>query len=139
MIEFIGELAAPCGMNCGVCQRYLATVRNLPKEKGMPACTGCRPRNKNCAFIKGSCELLRANKIDFCFECGDFPCKRLERLNRRYATRYNTSLINNLLEIKRVGLVRWIESEEERWKCPRCGGTVSVHDRKCYDCGYIAN
>lgn len=130
------SLVAPCGMNCGVCKRYLATARGLAPKKGLPRCIGCRPGNKKCGFIKGSCELLRENRIKFCFECKDFPCEKLERLNHRYTSKYNASLIDNLLEIKKIGLDIWLKREEKKWKCPRCGGTMSVHNRMCYDCGY---
>ena len=98
------ELVAPCGINCAVCVRYLATVRGVAKERKIPECAGCRPRGKRCSFIKGSCQQLREDKIGFCFECEGFPCERLERLNRRYTTKYGTSLIDNLRGIKEFGL-----------------------------------
>ncbi|MGA3288914.1 MAG: DUF3795 domain-containing protein [Candidatus Bathyarchaeia archaeon] len=47
------ELIAPCGMNCALCSGYLA-LKNDVKSKGvrMSYCTSCRPRNKNCSFLK---------------------------------------------------------------------------------------
>jgi len=53
------ELVSPCGMNCAVCSGYLA-FKNDVKRKGirMPYCLGCRPRNKNCAFLKKHCSKL---------------------------------------------------------------------------------
>lgn len=134
-MAFNKDLVAPCGMNCGVCMRYLATTRGVAKRMKIPECIGCRPRNKKCSFIKGSCSWLGEKKINFCFECQDFPCIRLERLNRRYTTKYGTSLISNLLEIRGIGLDEWLKKEEKKWKCPLCRGVISVHDRKCYDCG----
>ncbi len=128
------DLVAPCGMNCGVCMRYLATTTGIAQKNRRPQCTGCKPRNKNYAFIKKSCEWLRKKKVNFCFECPTFPCAKLERLDKRYAARYDTSLIGNLLQIKQVGLERFLEKETEKWKCPECGGTVSIHDKKCYNC-----
>ncbi|HZD59258.1 MAG TPA: DUF3795 domain-containing protein [Anaerolineae bacterium] len=130
------RLVAPCGIDCGLCKRYLATIRGVAKEMGLPRCIGCRPRNKQCKFIKGSCSLLKENKVSFCFECEAFPCARLKTLNRRYETRYNYSLVNNLSEIRRIGLGNWVELERERWRCPECGGVISIHDVRCYDCGH---
>ncbi|MFH1382394.1 MAG: DUF3795 domain-containing protein [Chloroflexota bacterium] len=138
MIKLSRELVAPCGMNCGVCKRYLATVRGLAGGKGMPACTGCRPQNRKCALIIRGCRLLSGKKINFCFECPDFPCARLERLNHRYTTRYHTDLVENLLAIKELGLNRWLKKQAGKWQCPQCGGTISIHDRRCYDCGYAS-
>jgi hypothetical protein len=132
------ELIAPCGMNCGVCSRYLETVRGLYKGKGA-GCTGCRSRKMRCTRIKESCEPLRRNKIRFCYECSDFPCTKLEKLNRRYTVKYRTSLIDNLQRIQSVGLNDWLAEDREKWKCARCGGTVSIHNRTCYDCGHIMN
>jgi hypothetical protein len=118
--------------------RYLATTKGLAKETGIPECSGCRLEGKECSFIKSSCVSLREKKIDFCYECQEFPCKKLERLNRRYTTKYQTNLINNLLKIKHLGLDAWLEKEKDRWRCPQCGGTMCIHDRKCYDCGHQA-
>ena len=135
-IQFTEELIAPCGMNCGVCKRYLATVRSLYKSKGYAGCIGCIPRSKKCSIIQKSCSLLSNNKIRFCFECSEFPCEKLNKLNHRYTTKYNTSLIQNLLDIRSKGLNQWLREEEKRWKCGECGGTVSIHDLICYDCGH---
>jgi len=128
------DLVAPCGMNCGVCMRYLATATGLAQRTGKAQCTGCRTQKKKCASIKGRCKLLKEEKIQFCFECSTFPCVKVERLNKRYVSRYDTSLIDNLLQIKQVGLEKFMAKEAEKWKCPKCGGTVSIHDRKCYSC-----
>ena len=81
------ELIAPCGMNCSICSGYLALLYNV-KDKGlkMPYCTGCRPRNKQCAFLKKSCELLLTNKVKYCYECQEFPCEltKIGPLNYSY-------------------------------------------------------
>jgi hypothetical protein len=129
------DLVAPCGMNCAVCVRYLS-LRDRPAAKqGQPLCSGCRPANKKCAFLKGSCPELRAGRLEFCFDCPRFPCPKLVSLDHRYVTRYSTSLINNLREIKQMGRERWLETEAFKWRCPYCGATFSIHDRKCCGCG----
>lgn len=130
------ELVAPCGINCGLCMRYLATVKGKNKELKIPQCLGCRPAKKNCAFIKDHCEKLKSNEIRFCFECNAFPCKRLETLNRRYTNKYKTNLIDNLKEIEKKGLDAWLNEQEALWRCPTCSDMISIHTRKCYDCDY---
>ncbi|MFC2070015.1 DUF3795 domain-containing protein [Chloroflexota bacterium] len=129
------ELIAPCGLNCGVCKSYLAKERGLYKSKSS-GCMGCIPGKRECRFIKDGCEKYRKNDIRFCFECGDFPCERIEKFEKRYTAKYHTSLIGNLLGIQNKGMSKWLAEEEKKWKCPQCGGTVSMHDGKCYDCGY---
>lgn len=123
-------------MNCGVCSGFL-TVRSLAGKPPGRRCTGCRIRPKMCAYIKGQCALLSAGKVDFCFECPDFPCRRLQTLDRRYVTRYNTSLIANLRQIQAVGVAAWLAKQAALYTCPACGGTISIHDSKCYGCGRV--
>lgn len=45
------------------------------------------------------------------------------------------SMIENLENIRKFGLVGFLESERERWTCSGCGGTICVHRGYCYTCG----
>ena len=131
------NLAAPCGFYCGTCRHYLAQSKGLLKEKHLKhGCKGCRTQNKNCSWIKKDCALIRKNKIDFCFECVDFPCVNLKKLDLRHVQDDNVSLIDNLKQIKNKGLKIWLKEQEEKWKCPKCGGNLCVIDKECYDCRY---
>lgn len=129
------SLVAPCGMNCAICSAYLA-YRHDVKSRGirMPYCAGCRPRDKKCAFLKKRCELLMNGQVEYCHECGDFPCINLERLDRNYRVKYRMSMIENLEFIKGSGVKRFVAEQEERWKCPKCGGVVCCHNGICFDC-----
>ena len=81
------RLIAPCGMNCGACSAYLAFKFDVKKEGvRMPYCIGCRPREKNCTFLMKKCDHLLSKKVNYCYECKDFPCGRLKRIDRRYRT-----------------------------------------------------
>jgi transposase len=132
------ELIAPCGMNCALCSGYLALQYDV-KSKGirMPYCKGCRPRDKNCAFLKKKRGLLLNKSVMFCFECPDFPCERLKRLDKRYQKLFRMSMIENLQELKEKGMETFLENQERKYKCPKCGDIICVHDGKCYSCGYI--
>jgi hypothetical protein len=131
-------LIAPCGMNCNVCASYLAYKYQV-KDKGirLSYCTGCRPRDKQCAFLKKKCRsgLLLTGKVDYCYECPDFPCERLQHLDKRYMANYRTSFIENLEYIRERGISRFLLREKEKWKCPRCGNVISCHNGVCYNCG----
>jgi len=45
------------------------------------------------------------------------------------------SMMENLENIKRLGKEKFLESENERWKCPECGGLICVHRGYCLQCG----
>ena len=129
------ELIAPCGMNCALCSSYLALTNKLKsKSVKMPYCTGCRARNKQCAFIKKSCIRLLKAEVDFCFECSDFPCVRLKTLDVRYKSRYRMSMIDNSRFIKEHGMQKFLEEQEKTWKCPTWNGLISCHNGLCFNC-----
>ena len=129
------ELIAPCGMNCGICMAYLR------KEKRCPGCHDYNT-NKSVSRIKciiTNCETIKANESGFCYECAEYPCKRLKQLDKRYRTRYAMSMIENLENIRNIGLAAFVEKEKERWRCLKCGGVICVHRGYCYSCGERAN
>ncbi len=124
------ELIAPCGMNCGICMAYL-------REK--KKCSGCRGsnenKNKSCVMCRIlNCSELHKNHLQFCIECSNFPCERIKHIDKRYRTKYNMSMIENLTMIKKQGIQRLLEQELERWKCPTCGNMISCHNMFCYHC-----
>jgi hypothetical protein len=129
------ELIAPCGMNCGVCVSYLAMKNDL-KNKGFSKsyCPGCRPRGKNCAFLKKQCELLGKGLVQFCYECQVFPCRRLKNLDKRYRASYHMSMIENLEYIRNNGMESFIEKETVKWRCNNCGDTICCHNGLCLNC-----
>jgi hypothetical protein len=129
------ELIAPCGMNCALCSSYLAQKNEL-KSRGirMPYCSGCRPRNKQCAFLKKRCTLLGSGQIKSCHECSDFPCDNLRKLDKRYQGLYRMSMIANLVCIKEHGIRALLEKETEKWRCARCGELICCHNGLCYRC-----
>ena len=91
------KLIAPCGMNCALCMAYIGKKIDINK-KGFKRmyCEGCIPRGKNCLHMAKSCELLKNGEVRFCFECENYPCKRLKALDKRYRTKYHLSMIENL-------------------------------------------
>ena len=130
------ELIAPCGMNCAVCSGYLALKHDV-KSQGlkMPYCAGCRPRDKQCAFIKKQCDLLGKGQVKYCYQCPDFPCRTLKHLDKGYRERYRMSMIENLEFIRDNGMDKLLEKEAEKWRCPECGGVVCCHNGICFECG----
>jgi len=125
-LPFDPELVAPCGMNCAICRDYL-----------LSKCSGCRTRNKKCAFVKKRCEdnlKLLKGEVYYCFECHCFPCEALRKLDEKYRKRYQMSMIDNLNAIKDKGIYQFILLQYNRYRCSKCGHMVSVHDQKCLSC-----
>ena len=130
------ELISPCGMNCALCSGHLA-LRHDVKNKGVriPYCTGCRPRDKQCAFLKKRCTRLLEKQVVFCFECPEFPCKDLQHLDTRYCSLFHMSMIENLKYIQKQGMKKFLEKEQNQWKCPTCGDVICCHNGICFRCG----
>ncbi len=134
------ELIAPCGINCAVCVAFLGYTMSGPKRKH--PCLGCRSLDtsgrslsrKKCAFMKKHCDLLANDKVTFCFECDEFPCQHLKKLDDGYVRNYNMSLIENLNSIKKIGMKRYLRDQKKKYTCSQCGGVVSVHTNRCYTC-----
>jgi len=128
------SLLAPCGIFCPLCVAYHGYTMNGMKRKH--TCTGCRDYNKKCAFLKRDCEQLRENLVEYCYQCDVFPCNNLQRIDKRYREKYDTSLIENLREIQEIGATSFINRQLVQYKCPVCEDIICMHTSKCYNCGY---
>jgi hypothetical protein len=130
LVSFDKSLIAPCGINCGTCMAYL-------RDKNK--CLGCRmdfeSKRKSCLECKiKNCDFFSKTNSNFCYECDEFPCERIKHIDKRYRTKYKTSLIQNLVSIKENGIESFLKQEVKKWKCPNCGSTLSVHRDNCLFC-----
>lgn len=129
------ELIAPCGMNCAICSRYLTYVNKLKRSQ----CPGCRPRGVNCTYLFDKCTGINHEANDaavFCFECAEYPCKQINRMDKRYRN-YSMSTKHNLEYIKNEGIDNFIKSQYTKHQCSRCNGVISIHNNKCFKCDTI--
>jgi hypothetical protein len=117
------KLIAPCGMNCGICMAHLR--KNNP-------CPGCNIAAENKPKTRAQCplRLCHKRKGTFCWNCKEFPCERLQKLDHRYRMRYGMSEIENLKYIKEHGIKKFIEREQKKWISDK--GVLCVHDKKYY-------
>jgi predicted enzyme related to lactoylglutathione lyase len=130
--KFTEKLIAPCGMNCRICLGYFGYTTTGKRRK--MKCIGCKPRDKSCAFLKKYCKKLTKKEIDYCYDCSDFPCSHLEKLDKGYRERYNMSMIENLKYIRDNGMDDFLKQQEKKYRCPECGGVICVHNGICYSC-----
>ena len=126
-------LIAPCGMNCRLCRAYVR------ERKACPGCYGNDDLKSKSTAMCGikNCEMLKAGKSTYCFECEKFPCPKLNHLDKRYRTKYGMSMIDNLKMIHEVGIMAFIRNEKLRWVCHECGDLMCVQIPTCLTCGYI--
>jgi hypothetical protein len=118
-------IIAPCGINCNVCRAYLREKKRcsgcLSKGNIIPHCMNCKIRN---------CEYLKKTKSGLCYECKEFPCKKIMHIDKRYRTRYSMSLIGNLQAVKKEGKKKFLKVQEKSWI--KSEGIICVHDKKVY-------
>ncbi len=102
--KFEAKLIAPCGMNCMVCRAYLR--QNNP-------CLGCNVAGQKMPKTRARCVIRLCKKRNgpFCYDCGEFPCDQLLRLDRRYRTKYGMSEIENLEKIRDRGMKYFLQEE----------------------------
>ena len=116
-------------MNCAICMAYI-------REKD--TCPGCRDRGvyRSCRkCIIRNCKELKKSKKKFCADwCKKYPCRRLRQLDKRYRTKYNMSMLENLEYISRKGINKFVKKEAKRWRCKHCGHLRSCHRKKCLVC-----
>lgn len=122
-------LLAPCGMNCLVCYRRCAHKK---------PCAGCldgdvnKPEHcRRCALR--ACAGRRGHT--HCFACAEFPCAPIRRLDGNYRRRYGVSLIENGKFASARGISALMERDRAAYRCPVCGGVISLHDAACGECG----
>lgn len=137
-IQISEDLIAPCGMNCAICSNYLACVNNLNKSQ----CAGCRTTNKKCAYLFEKCTGINHSiegntNAKFCFECDQYPCKEINRMDRRYKENYGISVRENLEYIRENGVREFVAKQYNEHKCSRCDELVSVHNNKCFKCDTV--
>lgn len=114
------NLAAPCGLYCGECMMYRAkdnpAVLEALLARGykpeVVPCPGCRAVDGNCPAIPHKCATYictQEQKVDFCFECKQFPCAKLNPAADMSAAIPHNLKIYNLCFIKEQGLEKWLQ------------------------------
>jgi hypothetical protein len=115
---------APCGIHCADCGPFLAkddpavleecVARGIKRDR-LP-CLGCRAVKGNCPVLEETCETyacVSKRGFDFCFECPDFPCDKLNPAAHRAEILPHNLKVFNLCYIQRHGLGAWLKKAPE--------------------------
>ncbi|MHB8157399.1 MAG: DUF3795 domain-containing protein [Desulfocucumaceae bacterium] len=121
-------LVAPCGTYCGDCGAYRVkddpSLQEVFAERlqglqinwnGVP-CPGCRSIKGKCLLVDGTCATyacVTKHDLDFCFECPEFPCAKLNPSADRAEILNHNVKVFNLCCIKHQGLARFLERVPE--------------------------
>jgi hypothetical protein len=113
------HMVAPCGIDCGICELYICKdnpqLYDYLLARGIPAgklpCKGCRDVEGNCPVLGEQCltyKCIKEHEVDFCYECGNFPCNKLHPAADRADILPHNLKVYNLCKIKHAGLESFI-------------------------------
>ena len=137
------ELLAPCSMYCGVCGIFMAHRDNNQKLKDklanaygvtpeQIACKGCLSDEK---FVYCQACGIRAcvmeKNIDGCHQCKEFPCKLIDEFPVPVGKKV---MLRSVPARKKLGTEKWVEQEENRYRCPHCNEQLFRGAKRCGSC-----
>ncbi len=113
-------MTAPCGIDCAECQcakaaespELMAYLTGRGIDASRLPCPGCRESAGMCPAIGEECETygcVQEKGVDFCFECGDFPCGKLAPAVDRADILPHNLKVYNLCVIQNQGLEQFTE------------------------------
>lgn len=114
---------APCGIDCLNCELYEANNNTTvwarlaamtSRSEDEIKCKGCRLQG-GCT-IQTDCETLacvQEKGIDFCYQCDDFPCSRLQPAADSAERLPHNLKVFNLCTIQRDGLASFLENARQ--------------------------
>lgn len=154
------KLDGYCGQYCGACDVYRLAEKARQddvkaKWEEMPerfrkmlretdvSCRGC----KSDVLFAGcrKCPILRCAQrkgVDSCALCARYPCfyfwimdlfVRWRKLDVKLP--HTSARRPNLEFIRKNGLDRFRAEQEQKWRCPQCGGPLSWYLEACVACG----
>lgn len=150
-MELNPDCIPPCGLYCGVCRIYAATqagdlaylqrlfkiyARRMPQLASATPhdllCDGCLSTRRyifcrQCAIR----DCARQKELRGCHQCADFPCALIDA----FPIPVGRQVILRAIPFWREhGTQAWVQSEEQRYHCPECGGRLFRGDTNCRHC-----
>jgi len=141
-------LISPCGLYCGSCPLHIARTdetlrKRIAEGQGISVekvlvCAGCRPLQGLVPVLglEAVCETYACSvndkKVEFCYECEDFPCLKLAPCADRAQEIPHNTKIYNLLWLQKLGIDTWLERyaslmrQYRRGKKPKPGGDIQL-------------
>ncbi len=150
-MEINPNFLAPCGLYCGVCAVYYATIDNNLKfkERLVDVYKGELPGIENLKVEDIHCEGCLSDKPFFycrecsikdctqskgcsgCHECDDFPCRLIEDFPMPVGKKV---ILRAIPYWRKWGTEKWVVDEEARYTCPECGHKIFRGAKRCNVC-----
>ena len=145
------QMVGICGLYCGTCPNYLAYRENDVEELqkisqkldipvGEIRCDGCLSGRvlSYCVDCRhGFRRCVREKKVTWCFQCAEFPCKRLKDFLDVHIVdgiSHHAHVIDDLQYMKEQGIEKWVEIQERSGCCPECGKRLYWFAQECPKC-----
>jgi len=145
-VENLYMLLGVCGLYCGACYHYRASLAEgqhlleIAAGQGRSlegfGCKGCRSGILYSHLGCSQC-VIRAcaedRRLVHCGLCSEFPCERISAFQSNGRIHHRDVLIH-LEELRTKGPDRWLAEQAQRWRC-KCGAEFSWYEVVCNCCG----
>lgn len=96
------QLFSLCGLNCGLCPMFLGSK--------CPGCGGGEG-NQSCKIAKCS---LEHGGVEYCFQCGDYPCDKYEHIDEFDSFITHRSQKFDIKKAQRLGMDAYNAEQAEK-------------------------
>jgi len=142
------NLITRCGIYCGACYIHRAYVDDREFLAAIAERTGAPKNEIRCGGCLGPSEQLWRNckkcliyaclkekQLNFCYECPQFEdsCSKYDKLEKFCAERGENPR-EALRRIKAGDAPKWLEEQDQKWRCPSCRGPISWYEKTCHHC-----
>lgn len=138
------NLVAHCGLYCGACGVYLATLSGGEALEQLASRFGLSPEEMRCQGCRSDvlteycrkCDFrdcTRAKGIENCEDCAEWPCEKLKNFQSQMPHR--AELFESSEFRKENGLGEWFAKMEKDYSCSACGAINAAYYVKCKQCG----
>lgn len=150
-----------CGLYCGACDilrsyekgheskfAYLwtkPTLKTFLNSQGAAyeeddlklKCQGCK--SDDVFIVCRICNIREcaiSKNVEHCIDCEDYPCEIYEEWKKiKSVLPHINAVSDNLENINKVGVDKWLLDQEKQWKCPKCDTNFSWYSTTCDSCG----
>jgi predicted Zn-ribbon and HTH transcriptional regulator len=131
-MEEIGHIPGmpPCAEGADLSQ----IKKEIQEGKEFMCCEGCLSDVVALPCrICGFRECAQKKGISNCSECPEMPCQWVIDF-KDDGMPHHADVLVNLERQKEIGIDAWLEEQETKWRCKKCGSKIAWYGTKCPDC-----